>query len=318
MHEYIGNLHIHTRYSDGEKWHKELAHDAARAGLDFIVVTDHNVWVQGVEGYYDFPEGRVLLLTGEEVHDPRRRPQANHFLVYGTEQEMSPYARDPQKLIDATNAAGGCGFLAHPYEENLPLFTEGGDLGWKNWEVDGYTGLEIWNYMSSFKNEVSRYLSRLSRQRGLYARVRILPLALHPERYIVGPEPQVLTRWDELLAAGKHIAAIGNSDAHGTPMHLGPITREIFPYEFLFRAVNTHVLLRRPSASRTGMSPSRRPSRLWPPSPIISPGIASGRTRTRARARFGGRWPSSRSSASSAGLGARSGSPPPTSRWARR
>ena len=111
MHEYAGNLHIHTRYSDGEKWHKELAHDAARAGLDFIVVTDHNVWVQGVEGYYDFPEGRVLLLTGEEVHDPRRRPQANHFLVYGTEQEMSPYAREPQELIQATNTAGGCGFL---------------------------------------------------------------------------------------------------------------------------------------------------------------------------------------------------------------
>lgn len=246
MHEYAGNLHMHSRYSDGEKWHKELAHDAARAGLDFIVVTDHNVWVQGVEGYYDFPEGRVLLLTGEEVHDVRRQPQANHFLVYGAGQEMFPYARDPQKLIDATNTAGACGFLAHPYEEELPLFTEGGDLGWKNWEVDGYTGLEIWNYMSSFKNEVSRYLSRHGRQNGLYGRVRVLPLALHPERYIVGPEPQVLTRWDELLAGGKRVAAIGNSDAHGTPMHLGPITREIFPYEFLFRAVNTHILLREP------------------------------------------------------------------------
>jgi hypothetical protein len=100
--------------------------------------------------------------------------------------------------------------------------------------------------MSSFKNEVSRYLSRLARQTGLYARVRVLPLALHPERYIVGPEPQVLTRWDELLTQGRRVAAIGNSDAHGTPMHLGPITREIFPYEFLFRAVNTHILLREP------------------------------------------------------------------------
>lgn len=246
MYEYAGNLHIHTRYSDGEKWHEEIARDAARAGLDFIVVTDHNVWVHGVEGYYEFEEGRVLLLTGEEVHDVRRNPQANHFLVYGAEQELSPYARDPQQLIDATNAAGGCGFIAHPYEEDLPLFPEGGDLGWRNWEVEGYAGLEIWNYMSSFKNEVSRHLRRLRWQNGLYGRVNVLPLALHPERYITGPEPEALARWDELLSGGRHIAAIGNSDAHGTPMHLGPITREIFPYEFLFRAVNTHVLLRQP------------------------------------------------------------------------
>jgi hypothetical protein len=244
MYEYAGNLHIHTRYSDGEKWHEEVAHDAARAGLDFIVVTDHNVWVHGVEGYYQFDEGRVLLLTGEEVHDVRRVPQANHFLVYGAERELSPQAPEPQKLIDATNAAGGCGFIAHPYEEELPLFAEGGDLGWKNWEVEGFTGLEIWNYMSSFKNVVSRHLHSLRWQNGLYGRLNVLPLALHPERYIIGPEPEALARWDELLATGRRVAAIGNSDAHGTPMHLGPITREIFPYEFLFRAVNTHILLR--------------------------------------------------------------------------
>lgn len=40
--------------------------------------------------------------------------------------------------------------------------------------------------------------------------------------------------------------AVGNSDAHGTPMSFGPFKRIIFPYEFLFRAVNTHILLERP------------------------------------------------------------------------
>ncbi|HZD10996.1 MAG TPA: PHP domain-containing protein, partial [Candidatus Binatia bacterium] len=71
MHEAVGNMHMHTPYSDGEKWHKEVADDAIRAGLDFVIVTDHNVWVHGVEGYYENDEGRVLLLTGEEVHDVR-------------------------------------------------------------------------------------------------------------------------------------------------------------------------------------------------------------------------------------------------------
>ena len=239
--EAVGNMHIHTPYSDGQKWHREVAHDAARAGLDFIIVTDHNVWVHGVEGYYEFDEGRVLLLTGEEVHDVRRQPQANHFLVYGAQKEMSPYASDPQKLIDETNKAGGCGFLAHPYERDLPVFN-GHALGWYAWEVKSYTGLEIWNYMSSFKNELSRKVDSLALKHRLYAMAHIIRMALHPERHIVGPEPQVLEKWDELLAEGRRIVAIGNSDAHGSPMSAGPLTRTIFPYEFLFRAVNTHVL----------------------------------------------------------------------------
>lgn len=249
MHEAVGNMHIHTLYSDGEKWHKQIAEDAIRAGLDFIIVTDHNVWVHGLEGYYETEQGRVLLLTGEEVHDVRRQPQANHFLVYGAQKEMAPFAPDPQELIDATNEAGGHGFLAHPFERSLEMFDGGGELGWHCWDIDGFRGLEIWNYMSSFKNEISRHLDRLPLRNGLLARLKIVRMALHPERYITGPEVEALQKWDELLAQGKRIVVVGNSDAHATPFSLGPLTRSIFPYEFLFRAVNTHILTPEPLGS---------------------------------------------------------------------
>lgn len=241
MHELVGNMHMHTPYSDGEKWHKEIAEDAIRAGLDFIIVTDHNVWVHGLEGYVETDQGRVLLLTGEEVHDMRRQPQANHFLAYGAQKELAPFAHNAQELINATNDAGGHGFLAHPYERDLALF-DGGDLGWHCWEVEGFRGLEIWNYMSSFKNEVSRALDSRLWGNGILGRLKVVRMALHPERYITGPEEEALQKWDELLAQGRHIAVVGNSDAHGTKMSMGPITRTIFPYEFLFRAVNTHIL----------------------------------------------------------------------------
>lgn len=242
MVEIVGNMHLHTPYSDGEKWHREIAKEAIKAGLDFIIVTDHNIWVHGVEGYYEIENGRVLLLVGEEVHNVRRVPQANHFLVYGAEREMSTYAADPQKLIEATQAAGGLGFLAHPFELDLDIIDEP-NLGWHNWEVEGFTGLEIWNYMSSFKNEMSRFTDSLWIKNELYAKLRALPFISHPERVMTRPEPAVLAKWDELLAQGKRIAAVGNSDAHGTHVKLGPITREIFPYDFLFRAVNTHLLI---------------------------------------------------------------------------
>lgn len=244
-HSYSGNLHIHTRYSDGEKWHAQVAHDAIAAGLDFIIVTDHNVYVTGVEGYYENDCGRVLLLTGEEVHNARRRPQASHFLSYGAGKELSPFAADPQALIDETLKAGGYGFLAHPFERELDLIGSP-DLGWHDWDIEGFSGLEIWNYMSGFKNTVAERLENLRWKNKLFELLTALRMTLHPERYVNGPDDKTLAMWDDFLSRGMRIAAVGNSDAHGTPMRLGPIHREVYPYEFLFRAVNTHVLLPEP------------------------------------------------------------------------
>lgn len=228
--EVVGNMHMHTPYSDGEKWHREIAEEAISAGLDFIIVTDHNIWVDGLEGYYENENGRVLLLVGEEVHDVRRQPQANHFLIYGAEREMCGYAADPQTLIDETRAAGGIGFLAHPFDPESLIINEP-DLAWHDWDIDRFTGIEIWNYMSNFKGHLGTN------------KLQVIRAAFNPEKYIVGPEAATLAKWDELLAQGKRITAVGNSDAHGTTFNLGPLQRIIFPYEFLFRAVNTHLLI---------------------------------------------------------------------------
>jgi hypothetical protein len=243
--EYVGNMHMHTPYSDGTAWHAEIAQAAIAAGLDFIIVTDHNIWVDGVERYHENDSGRVMLLVGEEVHDPRRKPQANHFLAYGAESELSPYAARPQDLIDANNAAGGIGFLAHPFEGDLPLINDP-NYGWHDWDVSSYQGLEIWNYMSSLKNALARATSRAPFDKGLLGRLMAARVALDPDRYIDGPEEEVLAKWDELLASGERIVAVGNSDAHAWTYRVGPLERVIYPYEVCFTAVNTHILTREP------------------------------------------------------------------------
>jgi len=243
--ELSGNMHMHTPYSDGEKYHEAIAEDAITAGLDFVIVTDHNIWVDGVEGYYENDNGRVLLLTGEEVHNVRREPQASHFLAYNAKKELADLAPDPQALIDETIQSGGFGFLAHPHEKDVPIANEP-NLGWHDWDIDGYTGLEIWNYMSSFKNRLADAFERLPIKAYWLAKLLAVRMALNPEKVITMPEPETLALWDELLAQGKRVAAIGNSDAHGTLMSVGPIRREIYPYDFLFRAVNTHLLVPQP------------------------------------------------------------------------
>jgi hypothetical protein len=229
LHEYVGNMHMHTPYSDGTGSHVEIAHAAITAGLDFVIITDHNVWVDGLDGYYvQGPERRVLLMVSEEVHDPLRNPQANHLLIYHTGRELAHYAPKPQQLIHEVEAAGGICFLAHPVERAAPLFGEDA-LPWVSWDVEGYTGIELWNYMSEFKT----YLT---------SRSAAIRAAFNPERYISGPFSETLALWDQLMREGKRIRVIGGADAHGTRYSIGPLKRTIFPYEYLFRCVNTHIL----------------------------------------------------------------------------
>ncbi|TFH33398.1 MAG: PHP domain-containing protein, partial [Anaerolineales bacterium] len=146
-HEIVGNLHMHTRYSDGDGDHEDIARAALDAGLDFVVVTDHNVWVSGMDDYYYLGPKRVLLLTGEEVHDQGRQPQKNHLLIYEARRELAQFAQNPQSLIDRAIETGGLAFLAHPTDPAAPAFNED-DLSWVDWSVRGYHGLELWNFMS--------------------------------------------------------------------------------------------------------------------------------------------------------------------------
>ncbi len=230
--EVVGNMHCHTRYSDGEGTHSDIARAAIDAGLDFVVVTDHNVWVDGMDGYRYIGRERVLLLTGEEIHDQDRQPQKNHLLVYETGTELAGFAHDTQELLDTVNQHNGLAFLAHPSDPSAPAFNED-DLSWEDWSVEGYSGIELWNYMSEFKSKLS------SKPRAIF-------LAYNPNLIAEGPFPEVLERWDRLLSDGKRVHAIGGSDAHATPVSMGPLNRVIFPYEYLFRTVNTHVLLDEP------------------------------------------------------------------------
>ena len=227
MHEIVVNLHMHTRYSDGSGTHKDIAHAAIQAGLDAVIVTDHNVLVQGLEGYYRVGRERCLLLVGQEVHDQDRDPQKNHLLVFNANRDLSYLADDPQTLINRVNEAGGLSFIAHPTDPAAPAFKET-DISWEDWDIRNYTGIELWNGLSELKT--------------------VVPTKLHGAFYaffphFIGHHPilETIQRWDLLLAEGRRVVAIGGSDAHALHMHMGPIHRVIFPYAFHFRTVNTHV-----------------------------------------------------------------------------
>jgi hypothetical protein len=226
-HEYSGSIHLHTTASDGALPHAEVASIASQAGLDFLIVTDHNVLTPAVEGWY----GSLLLLVGEEIHDRTRVPEANHYLAFATHSHIPAEGASAQQVIDQVSAQGGFGFVAHPFEHS-PSFTREPELPWVDWGVSGYAGLEIWNYMSEFKS----YLRSVA---------GAIFFILFPGTASTGPFPETLAKWDELLSR-RRTAAIGGTDAHGNTYNIGPLRRAVLSYERCFKAVRTHILTSEP------------------------------------------------------------------------
>jgi len=232
MHEIVVNLHVHSNYSDGTGSHAKIAAAGLKAGLDVVIVTDHNLFVEGTQGYYREGDQKLLLLVGEEIHDRTRSPQKNHLLVLGAGGELADRANDMERLIKKVETMGGLSFAAHPDDAAAPVIGEEA-LNWENWHVQGLTGIEIWNAFSEFKAHLT-------------TKIHALFYIFNPHWIAKGPFAETLCKWDEQLIAGRPMVGIGGSDAHALEVQLGPLKRIVFPYEFHFRGINTHLLLDEP------------------------------------------------------------------------
>lgn len=227
LHEYFGNIHMHTTHSDGTGTFDDLIDGAVRGRLDFVFVTDHNLLVREEEEGY---RKGVLTLVGQEVNDKEREISGNHLLCLGVETDVSHLAKDPQVLIDAVGRQDALPFLAHPIEEYTKLFPH--DFSWHSWDVSGYHGVELWNYMSSFRGLTTSHF-------------RALLVGFLPHLFTVGPLPAMLQKWDELTQQGP-VVALGGTDVHAMTYRMGPISRCFLPYDHCAKAVNTHILTETP------------------------------------------------------------------------
>ena len=229
MEELVVNLHIHSIYSDGSGTHQQIAEAGIQAGVDALIITDHNVLVQNLDGYYRKNRKKILIIVGEEIHDKLRELPKNHLLTFGQSKEFCNYAENKQQLINHIKKNGGLSFFAHPFEDALPQVHET-DITWEDWSVNGFDGLEIWNHLSELKNVSKNWL-------------QLLFNVFFPHLYALGPHPLAIRKWDELLLSGKKFIAVGGSDAHCIEMRKGVLKRKIFPYQFHFQSINNHILI---------------------------------------------------------------------------
>ncbi len=79
----IGDLHIHTRFSDGSMGIDDVVFYAKRAGLDFIAITDHDTMAGCTRGRVVGERIGIQVLAGVELSCfDRERGRKVHLLCY--------------------------------------------------------------------------------------------------------------------------------------------------------------------------------------------------------------------------------------------
>ncbi len=251
MFEYVGAIHVHSVFSDGSGEVKDIAIYANEAGLDFILLSDHNTLRalhEGYEGWY----GNTILLVGCEINDKENK---NHLLAFGINETIS--TRLPAKeYCKIVKDSGGLGFLAHPHEkrnsmENHPPYP------WTEWDTEDFTGIEIWNHMSEWMEGLT--------EQNKYN------YFIHPLRSINSPPKETLDVWDKLNLKRK-VVGIGGVDAHAHKVNLlGFFEVEVFPYKVLFKSIRTHIF------TELKINPSESKSDLLNAKTILYKSLKEGR-----------------------------------------
>ncbi|MCZ7555236.1 MAG: CehA/McbA family metallohydrolase [Bacteroidia bacterium] len=223
MYEYIGAVHIHSRYSDGTGEMGDIVRFAGEVGLDFIMTSDHNTLRPKIDGWEGWHED-VMLLIGYEINDRKDR---NHYLAFGLDKTVGVRI-SAQEYVRRVKEQGGIGFIAHPDEQRGSM-PEHPPYPWLAWDTEDFDGIEIWNHMSEWmeglteENKFQRFI--------------------HPLKSITAPPEVTLRRWDE-LSRTRRVVGIGGTDAHAHKADImGFFDVEVFPYKVMFKSIRTHVLL---------------------------------------------------------------------------
>ena len=191
--EFRANLHVHSAFShDSRGTIEEIVSAAKKAGTQILMFTEHpadhyEVFEDGHQGLRD----GVLLIPGAET---------NGMLVFPRQRIREFLSGKPQELSMIVRDRDGLTFLSH-LEERM------------DWDIDGLTGVEIYNTHADVKGE-KRLLSSMKNPLWLlktgnlirqYPQEAFSALLDYPADY--------LKRWDQLCAKVPHTGVSAN-DAH--------------------------------------------------------------------------------------------------------
>ena len=211
----FGTVHVHTTNSDGSGTPDEVAAAAARAGLSFVVLTDHGDATRAV----DSPRYRsgVLVIDAVEVSTAR-----GHVIALDLPRAPYPLRGEPDDVLEDLARLGAMSIVAHPTSLKNDL----------RWQEGGrpFDGIEWLNGDSEWRDEGPLSLGRILLTYWFRA-----PESL---ALILDRPAAALALWDR-ATQGHEVVGLGGSDAHaqigGDMDHGGPAALHLPSYEQVFR-----------------------------------------------------------------------------------
>jgi hypothetical protein len=210
-----GAMHIHTTNSDGSGTPDEVAAAAARAGLSFIILTDHG----DATRIPDAPRYRdgVLVIDAVEVST-----SGGHVIALDLGRSPYPLRGEPADVLEDLSRLGAMAIVAHPTSLKA-------DLRWRDGERP-FDGIEWLNVDSEWRDEPAPSL----------ARVLVTYWFRAPESLalILNRPASALTMWDR-VSRDRSVVGLAGTDAHamigGDMDHGGPAALHLPSYEQVFR-----------------------------------------------------------------------------------
>ena len=223
-----GALHVHSVGSDGSGTVAEIAAAARRAGLDFVLLTDHGDGTrQPTPPTY---RSDVLCLDGVEIST-----DGGHYLALGLPRAAYPLGGDAAGVVEDVARLGGLGIVAHPASPKP-------ELRWRDWSLP-VDGVEWLNADSEWRDEGLAGLAAAALGYGFRGPQSLATILDRPA--------VALAQWDA-STAGRRVVGLAGADAHArVPIGIGVGHDRRgfdlrFPgYETLFRTFSVRVELRR-------------------------------------------------------------------------
>ncbi|HKH74883.1 MAG TPA: CehA/McbA family metallohydrolase [Vicinamibacterales bacterium] len=198
-----GAIHIHTRRSDGTGTVDDVARAASRAGLKFVILTDHGDGTREP----DTPTYRngVLCIDAVEISTA-----SGHVVALGLPHTPYSLGGETRDVVEDIARLGGMAIAAHPFSSKP-------QLRWTDWSLPVH-GLEWVNADSEWRDEP---LLTIARSLLTYPFRKPETLATLLDR-----PKESLHHWDELTAL-RPVVAVAGADAHARI----PLTSVGDPYD---------------------------------------------------------------------------------------
>ena len=185
-----GAIHVHTRRSDGSGTFQQIAAAAARASLQFVILTDHadGTWTPSRPEYLS----GVLVVDAVEISG-----EDGHVIALGLPKAPYPLKGEVRDIVDDIARMGAMSIAAHPGSSKP-------QLRWTEW-TSPFDGLEWLNADSESRDERWFTLARALLSYPFRPAASIGAVLDRPEA--------ILRRWDA-LAARRRVVSLAGADAH--------------------------------------------------------------------------------------------------------